>query len=527
MELNGRNLIGQTVSVEGSRTFTGVDPTRNEQLEPPYHEATKAEIDRAMQLAESAFDAYRATTAEQKAAFLREIADRIEGLGDALIERANAETALGAARLQGERERTTNQLRMFASLIEEGSWVDACIDHAIPDRTPAPKPDLRRMLIPVGPVVVFGASNFPFAFSVAGGDTASALAAGCPVVVKAHPAHPGTSELVGRAVLEAAQAVGMPEGVFSLLHGPSPETGLALVEHPFTKAVGFTGSLRAGRALFNAAAGRPEPIPVYAEMGSINPVFVLPQAAEERGDAIAEGLHQSFTLGVGQFCTNPGLIVGTDGSTKRLLDKMVEKTKETPAGVMLYEGIAKSFRSGLEALQAVQGVGVAACASQAGELSTTQAVATVLTTDAKNFLEHEELSQEVFGPATLVVESSSREELLDVAQRLEGHLTATVHGTEEDLAAYGDLVRILERKVGRLLFNGLPTGVEVCPSMQHGGPYPATTDVRSTSVGTAAIYRFARPICYQDFPQESLPLELQDGNPRSIWRLVDNEWTKN
>jgi NADP-dependent aldehyde dehydrogenase len=416
---------------------------------------------------------------------------------------------------------------MFAGVVREGSWVDARIDRADPARKPIPKPDLRRLLIPIGPAAVFGASNFPLAFSVAGGDTASALAAGCTVVVKAHPAHPGTSELVARAVLDAAAASDMPDGVFSLLHGIRNETGLRLVRHPLVKAVGFTGSLRGGRALFDAAAARPEPIPVYAEMGSANPVFVLPGALRDRAEALADGLHQSVTLGVGQFCTNPGLVVGVaDAGLVKLLDRLAGLIQSTPPGTMLHEGIRQGYERGARRLGEVHGVAVVARSSSAPEARRTEAPALVFATEARTFLGAPELEEEVFGPSTLVVRCGAREELEEVARRLHGHLTATIHGTPEDLAEHHRLVAILETKVGRLLFNGFPTGVEVCHATQHGGPYPATTDARSTSVGTAAIGRFARPISYQGWPDEALPPELRSRNARGIWRLVDGQLTR-
>lgn len=524
MDLTGRQLIGSAETAEGEGRFFGVEPVSGDTLQPPFQEASSAEIGRALELADGAYDPYRSLPAGTRAAFLRAVADAIEALGPALIERASAETALPLARLEGERARTTNQLRMFAEVLEEGSWVDARIDRGDPGRTPAPKPDTRRMLMAIGPVVVFGASNFPLAFSVAGGDTASALAAGCPVVVKAHPAHPGTSEMVARAIQSAARAEGMPEGVFSLLHGPSPETGLALVRHPLTKAVGFTGSLRAGRALFDAAAARPEPVPFYAEMGSTNPVFVLPHAARERGEEVAERLHASFTLGVGQFCTKPGVVIGVGEDAPALGEGLAERTRRSEPAVMLHAGMAGSFRAGLGALRAIEGVGTT-CPDATGE-GDAAVVPALLTTDAETFLAHDDLGQELFGPVTVMVSGASRERTLEIARRLEGHLTATVFGTERDLEEYRDLVRILERKVGRLLFNGIPTGVEVNASMQHGGPYPATTDVRTTSVGTAALLRFARPICFQDAPQEVLPPALRDGNRDGILRWTDGAWTR-
>jgi NADP-dependent aldehyde dehydrogenase len=414
---------------------------------------------------------------------------------------------------------------MFAEVVREGSWVEASIDHAEPERKPIPKPDLRRMLVPLGPVAVFGASNFPLAFSVAGGDTASALAARCPVVVKAHPAHPGTSELVARAVSSAVEEAGLPAGVFSLIQGASPSVSLAVVEHAATKAVGFTGSLRAGRALFDAAARRPEPIPVYAEMGSTNPVFALPDALRQRAEEFAEGLKQSVTLGVGQFCTNPGLVVGLRGEAlERFLARADELFAAAPPGTMLHAGILKTYEENVGRLRHLGFKSSRPTATP--DESCTQASAYLFSTDASVFLEHRELSEEVFGPTTVVVACETADQLRQVVENLEGSLTATIHGTPDDLREFAWLVPLLANKAGRLVFNGFPTGVEVCASMQHGGPYPATTDARSTSVGTAAIKRFARPVCYQNFPQEALPVELRDENERGIWRLVNNHWSK-
>ena len=524
--LHGSNLIGGERAAGGSM-FTATNPATAEPIPASFFEATDEEIDLAVRLAESSFGEFRHREPARRAALLDAIAAEIESLGDALIEQAHAETALGADRLKGERTRTVNQLRLFARLVEEGSWVAARIDRPDPDRKPVPKPDLRRVLIPIGPVVVFAASNFPLAFSVAGGDTASALAAGCPVVVKTHPAHPGTSEMVAGAVARAVRSAGMPPGIFSSLHGPSPVVGMGLVRHPMTKAVAFTGSLRAGRALFDAAAARPEPIPVYAEMGSINPVFVLPGALAERGRQIAEGLKASVTLGAGQFCTNPGLVVGVDGDAARLfVSHLAELITDAPPGTMLYAGICEAYSEGVRRFSEVSGVKVAARSKANADPAKTQAGATLFTADAQTFLYNRELNEELFGPATLVVTGKSRQDLEQIARNLEGHLTATIHGTPQDLADHRDLVAVLERKVGRLLFNGFPTGVEVTHAMQHGGPYPATTDARTTSVGTAAVERFVRPICYQNFPQEALPPELQDDNPRGIWRLVDGQMTK-
>lgn len=525
MQLIGKNLVAGRFSADGSETFQAINPAAQVRLSPDFFEASAAEIDRAVEEAGRAHESLREQPAEQIASFLEQIAGEIMALGDELLQRAEQETALPQARLTGERARTVNQIKMFADLVREGSWVEATIDRAQPDRKPLPKPDLRRKLISIGPVAVFGASNFPLAFSVAGGDTASALAAGNPVIVKAHPAHPGTSELVAAAIQKAIERSRMPGGIFSMLHGRGHEVSLRLVRHPLVKAVGFTGSLAAGRALFDAAAARAEPIPVYAEMGSTNPVFVLPGALKSKAAAIAEGLVQSVTLGVGQFCTNPGLVFAVAGEG---LDGFVQKTgeyasKATP-GTMLYQGICERFGDGLRAVENIAGVTVAgksAAASRSG-----QAGAVILLSDVQTFLANEPLREELFGPASLIVRCQNSADFEKVARELPGQLTATIYGTEEDLAAHKTLIGLLKQKVGRLIFNGFPTGVEVCPSMHHGGPYPATTDVHFTSVGTAAIKRFARPICFQNFPQSALPADLQDKNSQKMWRLVDGKVTQ-
>ncbi len=527
MNLHGKQLIGVSTSAAGERIFRGFNPITGKALDPTFTEATPEEVDSAAHLAAEAASQLQKRGAEQRTGFLEAVADQILALGDELIERGMAETALPKARLTGERGRTMGQLRMFAGLIREGSWVEARIDTALPDREPLPRPDLRRMLVPMGPVAVFGASNFPLAFSVAGGDTASAWAAGCPVIVKAHPAHPGVSELVGRAVLAAARECNMPDGVFSMVHGASHEVGQALVSHPAIKAVGFTGSFAGGKALFDLAARRPEPIPVYAEMGSSNPLFVLPQAIAERGDRIAQGLVGSVTLGGGQFCTNPGLTVLLEGKeSDAMLSRAAELFADAPACTLVHPSIKTAYDRALEEVSSIERLEVAAQASAAGPLPETDARATLLTTDAVTFLQNPRLGEEIYGPTTVAVVCQDREELLEVARSLQGHLTATIHGTDEDLETYSELVEILQGKVGRLIFNGFPTGVEVSPAMHHGGPYPATTDARATSVGTAAIQRFARPVCWQSFPSAALPLELQDENVRGIWRLVDSELTR-
>jgi NADP-dependent aldehyde dehydrogenase len=505
-------------------TFQGINPATGEALPGSFAEATTDEVAQACEQAAKAFAEYRKKSGVDKAQFLEAIASEIEALGDELLTRAQAESGLPLARLTGERGRTTGQLRLFADYLREGSWVNARIDTALPERQPLPRPDLRQMLRPLGPVGIFGASNFPLAFSVAGGDTASALAAGCPVVVKAHPAHPGTSQLVGDAIQRAVDSCGMPAGTFALVHGRTTAVGMAIVEHPAIKAIGFTGSLRGGKALFDAANRRPEPIPVYAEMGSTNPVFFLPGILKEKGATLAQNYVGSVTLGVGQFCTNPGLsVLQTAPEADTFIDEAGKAVAQAAPAAMLTQGIHQAFTKGLDKLRQVDGVDVLAQATAADGFA--NGTPTLLTTTADALLAQADIAEEVFGPSSVIVQANGREQLLDVAKRLEGHLTATVYGTDEELPDYADLLEILEQKVGRLLINGFPTGVEVSHAMQHGGPYPATTDSRSTSVGTNAIVRFARPVCYQNFPDTLLPDELKANNPLHIWRLVDGKVT--
>ncbi len=527
MTLHGKSLLaGQPVD-HNARAFRAISPLDNRELEPTFHECAPEIVDRALHAAEEAFARFRRVPAAERATFLENIADEIMAIGDPLLERAHRETGLPLDRLTGERGRTVGQLRLFAQVVREGSWVDARIDPALPDRKPLPRVDLRRMLIPLGPVVVFGSSNFPLAFSVAGGDTASALAAGNPVIVKAHRAHPGTSEMVGAAVVRAVEKSGLPHGVFSMLHGAGAEIGVALVKHPLTRAAGFTGSRTAGRALFDAASARPEPIPVFAEMSSLNPVFILPGALRERGAQIVEGLKNSVTMGVGQFCTKPGLVFGLGGTDfEGFAESFGAAIVAAAPGTMLHPGICRSYHEGVATMHKVPGVVAHAQSSIEPQSEQTHGEPTVFATDAENFLRQPALHEEVFGPYTLLINASSYTDLVRIAHHLEGQLTATIHGTAEDIANAADLIAILERKAGRLLINGFPTGVEVCPSMNHGGPYPATTDVRFTSVGTAAIQRFVRPICYQSFPASALPPELADSNPRGLMRLVNGQLTR-
>lgn len=527
LPLTGSNFVGPRESREGASFFRAQDPSTGRALDPAFAEATPGEVDAAARAAGSAFESFAATPPDRRAAFLRAVAETILALGDPLLDRAEAETALPRPRLEGERARTANQARLFAELVEEGSWVDARIDRAQPDRKPLPRPDLRRMLVPLGPVAVFGASNFPLAFSVAGGDTVSALAAGCPVVVKAHPAHPGTSELAARALLAAARQTGMPDGVFSMVHGPSPAVGQSLVTHPAIQAVGFTGSFRGGKALLDAASGREQPIPVFAEMGSANPVFVLPDALATRAGEIAKALAASVTLGCGQFCTNPGLtFVAPSDAASAFVARLGALLAETPPGTLVHAGIKAAYDGELAAVSALAGVRLAARASGKGPNPATEAQAALLLAEAPAFETHARLGEEIYGPVTLAVRCSSKAEVLAAARRLKGHLTATVHATEQDLVEYPELVPLLARKAGRVVLNGVPTGVEVSHAMQHGGPWPATTDPRATSVGTAAILRFVRPVSFQDVPPTLLPDELRDANPRRIHRLVDGHLTR-
>ena len=518
MNLTGLNDIAGRTAGSGTQTFTAVNPATGQALPTTFHAATPAEVAAAAEGAQTAFAEYRRRTPEDRATFLEAIAEEILALGDTLVERCCAETGLPAGRIQGERGRTVNQLRLFAEVVREGSWVDARIDHAIPDREPAPKPDVRSLLQPLGPVGVFGASNFPLAFSVAGGDTASALAAGCPVVVKGHPSHPGTSELVGRAIRRALEQCALPPGTFSLVQGEGHEVGLAIVQHPAIRAIGFTGSFRGGKALFDAANRRPVPIPVYAEMGSTNPVFILPGALREQGGEIARGLTNSVTLGVGQFCTNPGLVfLPTGEATAGFQDELARQFSAQPADTMLNAGIQTAYIAGTQRLEKELAIVAKGGKEQSGFAGTPQ----VFRTTAADFLARPELEEEVFGPTTILIAGTEREQLLASARRLNGHLTAAVFGTAAELSDYADLLEILAQKVGRLMINNFPTGVEVCPSMVHGGPFPATTDSRTTSVGTRAITRFARPVCYQSFPDELLPAALREDNPLGIDRLVD------
>lgn len=524
-KLSGRSLIGFRDGAGAGALMYATDPTNGQRLLPGFIPASAEEVDLAARLAAETFEVYRRTPGNERGAFLRKIASKIEAIADEVIQRAGQETALPRARLQGETARTCAQLRLFAQVAEEGSWVNARIDRADPGRKPAPKPDIRSMLRPLGPVVVFGASNFPLAFSVAGGDTASALAGGNTVIVKAHAAHPGTSELVGHAVRESVRECGLPEGVFSLMFGSGSEIGTALMRHPLVRAGGFTGSRTAGRILMDVAASRPEPIPFYAEMSSTNPVFILPGALRERAETIAAGLHTSFTMGAGQFCTKPGMVFLPKGPDAAPFTSTLRRlvTESTPFH-LLTKSIRSSYDSAIAGRKTESAVELLAQGLESGATGFA-ANSALFETDAESFL-GSDLDAEIFGPTTLLVRHSSRDQVLAIARSLEGHLTATIHGTEQDLREFADLIAILETKVGRLVFNGFPTGVEVTHAMVHGGPYPSTSDGRSTSVGSQAIFRFTRLVCYQGFPDAALPYALKDANPLGIWRMINGEMSR-
>jgi 2,5-dioxopentanoate dehydrogenase len=489
-----------------------------------YQDATLQEINEAAERAWAAFQVYRTFSLQQRADFMRSIARELESSGDEVLHIAQEETHLPEARLRNERTRTIFQLNNYADACQRGDWLEARIDTASLDRNP-PKPDLRKMLIPLGPVAVFGAANFPFAYSTAGGDTACAFAAGCPVIVKAHPAHARTSEMVAAAIVNAAEKCKMPAGVFAHLHGAGNEVGEALVKHPFVKAVGFTGSFLGGKQLFDWANQRKEPIPVFAEMSSVNPVFLFPGKLKESPVEVAKLYAGSVTLGVGQFCTNPGLIIGIDNEDLQTFIRVLgEEIKQVAPGEMLHTGIFKNYverRANALAQEEVETV-----AASDVEPLFNQATPTLASATAKAFTNNPILHQEVFGPYSMVIRCKDMDEMLEVAKHMEGQLTVTLMATDEDVRQNEELVESVKNVCGRLILNGVPTGVEVCLSMHHGGPFPATTDSRFTSVGADGIKRFARPICYQDWPDKFLPDELRNKNPLKIWRTVNDKLQK-
>ena len=523
VNLTGELLIGGKSRFGTNGEIKGVNPATGETLDPAFGGATKADVDEAAALAAEAFASYRALPYETRAQFLEAIATQIEAIGDELIVRVMAETGLPRPRLEGERGRTTGQLRLFASVLRDGGFLEARIDPALPERKPLPRPDLRLRNVPLGPVAVFGASNFPLAFSVAGGDTASALAAGCPVIVKAHPAHPGASEMVGRAIQAAVAECGLHPGVFSMIHDSGYEMGVALVADPRVKAAGFTGSRRGGLALMAVAQNRPEPIPFYAEMSSINPVILLPAALKARGEKIAPDFVAALILGAGQFCTNPGLILAIDGPELTAFVEAAGKVVETsPAAVMLTPGICQAFSHGVAGLVGAPEVTTVARGQKGADGSHTGQAA-LFSVAGSAFLANPHLHEEVFGAASIVVRCADQAELSKVIDALEGQLTIALHLDEPDHAIAAALLPALELKAGRILVNGFGTGVEVASAMVHGGPFPATSDAKATSVGTLAIARFLRPVSYQNLPEALLPTELRTENPLGIARRVDGK----
>lgn len=502
-----------------------INPKTGEELAGDFSPNSLDDMSIAIAEASLAFETYSSISSEKRALFLEAVAEQILQLGDELIERASAESGLPIARITGERGRTMNQLKLFASHVREGSWTEASIDTAIPDREPLPKPDIRKMLVPIGPVAVFTASNFPLAFSTAGGDTASALAAGNPVIVKGHNAHLGTNQLVTQAIQRACDSQGLPKGVFQTLISADFTLGQELVKHPGIKAVGFTGSLTGGKALYDLAVRRESPIPVYAEMSSINPVVLLPKAVANN-TGLAANLAGSINLGAGQFCTNPGLLLALDGPELSSFSESLKAEIEKSVGsTMLHEGIHKNYEKGRDLAATQEGVEVLSTSTQ--EHGHLEAKPMVATTTGANFLANPTLSEEIFGPYSLLVKCESKEQLEDVLRKVEGQLTITFMTDEEEISTFARLVSIAQNGAGRVIFNAMPTGVEVCHSMVHGGPFPATTNSLTTSVGTDAIKRFARPVCYQSAPQSLLPQELKDNNPNGIWRTINGELSKN
>ena len=523
--ITGKNYIGNQLSANGSKTFKTFNPLLNIENQWEITEASNKEVNQTADLAAEAFKTYSKISGAKKAAFLREIANQIEALGDELLQVYSSESGLPNGRAMGERGRTLGQLRAFANHVEEGNWVDATIDTAQPDRQPMPKVDLRKMNVALGPIVVFGASNFPLAFSTAGGDTAAALAAGCPVIVKSHPMHAGTGEMVASAVIKAAEKTGMPNGVFSNLNSSGIEVGQALVKNPNVKGVGFTGSIRGGRALFDLAATRPEPIPVFAEMGSINPVVFLPEALNNEADSWAKTYAGSITLGAGQFCTNPGLLLGIKGEgLNTFAQTLAEEIVKIEPSCMLHPNIVGAYES--NKAKAISQNGIEVLADYDGSSNANFGRQIVSKVSGETFLENPTLHHEVFGPFSLIVESEDEAQLEQILNKLEGQLTGTIVATGSEIAANTNIVSALQNRVGRIIFNGVPTGVEVCESMVHGGPYPASTDSRFSAVGITSIKRWVRPFSYQDWPNELLPNELQNNNPLGIFRNIDGVKTK-
>jgi NADP-dependent aldehyde dehydrogenase len=519
MHITGEQFIGSKRSAKGEKTFVGSN------AEHKFCEATEEEIDEAAQKAFDAFLLYRDLNTEKKISFLEAIASGIEADRASLLHTAMRETFLAEARLNGEINRTISQTKLFVELLKEGSWVKAIIDTAQPERVPLPKPDLRQMQRPIGVIAVFGASNFPFAFSTAGGDTISAFAAGCTVVYKAHPAHPALSEMIARIIIEAAEKNGIPDGIFSMIQASSVAPATLLVQHPLIKAVAFTGSFKAGRAIYDVAAKRNEPIPVYAEMGSTNPVFILPEILKQKGEEIAKALAASNLLSAGQFCTNPGIIIANENADAEKFQKVFSTCiAEASGDTMLTDSIFNSYSSSTKKLSTLNEV----TTLRRGRGEKQNAAEPYMFAVAPDtFVSNYELHEEVFGPASLHITATDKNDVMKIASSLKGQLTITIWGTEKDISDHSELISYLELKAGRIIINGVPTGVEVTHAMMHGGPYPATTDSKFTSVGTSAIYRFTRPVCYQNFTDVILPPALQNKNPLAIVRMVNGAYSKN
>ncbi len=524
-QLQGLSLVGSSRGSASPDWFVAVNPATGEKSQIIFHGASDVEVERAAELAAAAFPIYSTLPGKIRAAFLRRIAEELEAAKPDLLQLVPWETALPAGRVEGELGRTCRQFRLYAETLEEGSWVDARIEHGDPARTPAPRPDVRSCLRPLGPVVVFGASNFPLAYSVAGGDTASALAAGCPVITKAHPAHPQTSERCALAIRNAVQACGLPEGVFSCLFDDGFEVGLELVSHPVVQAGGFTGSRRGGLALLQAAQRRPQPIPFYAEMSSLNPAFFLPGALAERGAALAALFHTSIVNGQGQFCTKPGwLLVPRGAEGDAFLKELAAKINATPTGPLLTGAMLQHYRKAQEQLAAQPGVRLLAHAQVLG--GQPHAGASLFEVDVQAFHANALLHEEIFGPLSLVIRVRTEADMVAFARGMEGQLTATVLASPADAAHLPVLWAELERRAGRLVCNGIPTGVEVGDAIVHGGPFPSTSDGASTSVGVPAMLRWTRRVCYQGFENSLLPAELQQSNPLKLNRRVNSVVTR-
>lgn len=519
--ITGKNYIGHNLSAKGDKSYKTFNPQLNIENNATFTEASSSEIEMACELADKAFHRFKTYSGKDKAMFLNAIADEILALDDKLIKTYCSETGLPEGRAKGERGRTVGQLRMFANLVGEGSWVEATIDTAELERQPIPKSDIRKMLVPLGPVVVFGASNFPLAYSTAGGDTAAAFAAGCPVIVKSHPMHAGTGELVASAIILAAEKTGMPNGVFSNINSSGIDVGVQLVKHPYVKAVGFTGSIKGGRALYDMASQRKEPIPVFAEMGSINPVVILPEALKNRTESLAKTYANSITLGTGQFCTNPGLILGIKSENlSNFIQSLSDEIVKIEPSCMLHPNIIGAYENNKQ--NAVSQPELNVVADYQSNVQSNYARQTITTVKGSTFLENPALHQEVFGPYSIVVQCESAEQLETLIMQLEGQLTGTLIADNEEASEYPKVISALQNRVGRIIFNGVPTGVEVCPSMNHGGPYPSSTDSRFTAVGIHSIKRWVRPFSYQDWPNELLPDELKNENPLGVSRLINN-----